>query len=69
MDRSQRHCAEWKKEPILKGHTLYESIYAPFLKGLNYSGGEKMTDYKGEGGSGRGFGCDCKGVARERLME
>lgn len=40
LDGSQRHYAEWKKT-VLKGYTVYDSIYKTFMKIPSYGNGEE----------------------------
>lgn len=44
----------WKK-PVLRGYTLYNSIYVPFLKWQNYTNGEQVCGCQelGRGLSGK----------------
>ena len=42
---------EWKK-PVLRGYTLYDSIYRTFFKWKNYINGKQINGCQGEGGDG-----------------
>ena len=46
--------SSWKR-PVLRGYTLYNSIYVPFLKWQNYTNGEQVCGCQelGRGLSGK----------------